>query len=133
MKTLTTSSPPFRPASSSFSTAGLLGHVMILASLALGFAAIGAHLGRGLTPGAAIVASFVALGMLIVQVFGGERYRVGPLAVGWLVAVGLVLGLGLGPVLVFYASPTRPRFSVPAWRPRWSTLPLASAGSMANR
>lgn len=104
MKTLTAYSPASRPAISNPSTARLLGHVMLLVSVALGFAAMGAYLGRELTPGAAIVASFVALGMLIVQAFGGEAYRVGPLAVGWLVAVGLVLGLGLGPVLVFYAS-----------------------------
>jgi FtsH-binding integral membrane protein len=103
MKTLTTYRPPPRVANSG-STAALLGHVMLLVAAAIGSSAAGAFIGRGLTPGTAIVASFVAFGMLIVQAFGGERYRVGPFAVAWLLAVGLVLGLGLGPVLVYYAS-----------------------------
>lgn len=42
--------------------------------------------------------------MLLVQAFGGERFRVGSFATGWLFAVAFAIGLGLGPVLDHYAS-----------------------------
>jgi FtsH-binding integral membrane protein len=42
--------------------------------------------------------------MLIAQSLGGARFRTGAFALGWLFAVGLVIGLGLGPVLSAYAS-----------------------------
>ena len=103
MKVLTTYTPTARN-DSSISSAELLGKVMGLVAIAIGFAAVGAWLGRGLSPGMAITASFVGIGMLIIQAFGGETFRLGPLALAWLFAVGWVVGLGLGPVLVFYAS-----------------------------
>jgi hypothetical protein len=42
--------------------------------------------------------------MLLVQGFGGARFRVGSFAIGWLFAVALAIGLGLGPVLAYSAS-----------------------------
>jgi modulator of FtsH protease len=39
-----------------------------------------------------------------VQAFGGERFRIGGSAIGWLFAVAFVIGLGLGPVLAYYAT-----------------------------
>jgi modulator of FtsH protease len=103
MKVLTTYTPTTRYDSTS-STAELLGKVMGLVAITIGLAAFGAWLGRELSPGMAITVSLVGFGMLIVQAFGGERFRVGPFALAWLFAVGCVIGLGLGPVLVFYAS-----------------------------
>jgi FtsH-binding integral membrane protein len=103
VKALTTYSPTSQFGKSN-STAELVGQVMLLVAVAIGFGAFGAFVGRGLSSGAAITASFAGLGMLIVQAFGGERFRVGPLAVAWLFAVGWVVGLGLGPALVFYTS-----------------------------
>ncbi len=47
----------------------------------------------------ALACSLAGFGMLIVQSFGGERFHVGGFAIGWLFAVALVIGLGLGPVL----------------------------------
>jgi modulator of FtsH protease len=86
------------------STTALLGQVMLLVAAAIGFLVLGAWIGRDLSPGAAIAFSFGGLAMLFVQGLGGERFRRGGVALGWLFAVGLVLGLGLGPVLSYYAS-----------------------------
>ena len=36
--------------------------------------------------------------------FAGERFRVGAFAMFWLFATALVIGLGLGPVIVYYAN-----------------------------
>jgi FtsH-binding integral membrane protein len=42
--------------------------------------------------------------MLMVSSFGGERFRVGSFAMGWLFATALVIGLGLGPVISYFAT-----------------------------
>jgi modulator of FtsH protease len=42
--------------------------------------------------------------MLMLSSFGGERFRVGSFAMGWLFATALVIGLGLGPVISYFAT-----------------------------
>jgi len=79
----------------------LLGQVMFLVAVALGFLALGAYLGRDLAVGTARVISFVGLGMLLVASFGGERFRIGSFAMGWLFATALAIGSGLGRVLAY--------------------------------
>jgi FtsH-binding integral membrane protein len=86
------------------STATLLGQVMFLVAVAIGFMVLGSVLGRDLSRGTALAFSIGAFGMLMIQAFGGQRFRVGSFALGWLFAVGLAIGLGLGPVLAYYAS-----------------------------
>ena len=86
------------------STAQLLGQVMFLVAVALGFCALGTLLGRDLALGTARICSFAGLGMLLVSSFAGQRFRVGAFAMGWLFATALVIGLGLGPVIAYYAS-----------------------------
>ena len=86
------------------STAQLLGQVMFLVAVALGFAALGAWLGRDLAIGTARVISFVGFGMLLVSSFGGSRFREGSFAMGWLFATATAIGLGLGPVLQYFAT-----------------------------
>ena len=86
------------------SAPGLLGRVLLLVAVAIGCAAAGAVIGRDLSPGVAITLTLVAFGMLLTQTFGGDLFRVGHFAIGWLLAVGLVIGLGVGPVLAYYAS-----------------------------
>jgi modulator of FtsH protease len=86
------------------STAQLLGQVMFLVAIAIGFCALGTLLGRDLAFGTARICSFAAFGMLLVSSFAGARFRVGAFAMGWLFATALVLGLGLGPVIDYYAS-----------------------------
>jgi FtsH-binding integral membrane protein len=42
--------------------------------------------------------------MLLVSSFAGERFRVGTFAMGWLFATALLIGLGLGPVIAYFAT-----------------------------
>jgi modulator of FtsH protease len=86
------------------SSTGLLGKVLMLVAVALGVAAVGALLGRGLPAGVAITVTLGACGMLIIQALGGRRFRVGTFALGWLYALALAIGLGVGPVLTRYVS-----------------------------
>jgi FtsH-binding integral membrane protein len=86
------------------STTQLLGQVLFLVAVALVFAAVGSLLGKDMEFGTARICSFAGLGMLLVSSFGGERFRYGSFAMGWLFATALLIGLGLGPVLAEYAS-----------------------------
>jgi modulator of FtsH protease len=86
------------------STAQLLGQVLFLVAIAIGFCALGTLLGRDLAIGTARIISFVGFGMLLLSSFGGERFRVGPFAMGWLFATALIIGLGLGPVIAYFAT-----------------------------
>jgi FtsH-binding integral membrane protein len=85
------------------SSTQLLGQVLFLVAIALGFAAVGTVLGREVEPGTARIVSFVGLGMLLVSSFGGERFRVGSFAMGWLFATALAIGIGLGPVIGYFS------------------------------
>src|SRR3954451_12204908 len=86
------------------STAQLLGQVMFLVAIALAFCALGTYLGRDLQIGTARILSFVGFGMLLASSFGGERFRGGPFAMGWLFATATAIGLGLGPVIQYFAT-----------------------------
>jgi FtsH-binding integral membrane protein len=77
---------------------------MFLVAIALAFAAIGTWIGRDLEVGTARILSFAGFGMLMVSSFAGERFRVGSFAMGWLFATALVIGLGLGPVIAYFAT-----------------------------
>jgi FtsH-binding integral membrane protein len=81
------------------STSRLMGQVMFLVAVAIGFLALGSVVGRELEVTTARILSFVGFGMLILASFGGRRFRVGPFAIGWLNATAFVIGLGLGPVI----------------------------------
>lgn len=86
------------------SYAAVFGWTMGLVGLALAFLAVGAYLGRDLSQGAAVGCSFAGLGMLLIASFGGQRFRVGRFGMGWLFATAATMGLGLGPVLAYYAN-----------------------------
>ena len=83
------------------STATLLGQVMFLVAVALAFMVAGSYIGRDLGEGTAFILFLVAFGMLIAQSFV-ERLRVGTLAIGWLYAIALLLGIGIGPALNYF-------------------------------
>ncbi|HWI09348.1 MAG TPA: Bax inhibitor-1 family protein [Solirubrobacteraceae bacterium] len=83
------------------STATLLGQVMFLVAVALGFMVAGSWIGRDLAQGTGLIVFLVAFGMLIAQSFV-EPLRVGTLAVGWLYAIALLLGIGIGPALSYF-------------------------------
>jgi modulator of FtsH protease len=91
-----------RPAA--ISTTKLLGQVMFLVAIALGFAALGTWIGRDIAVGTARILSFAGFGMLLVSSFAGERFRVGSFAMGWLFATATAIGLGLGPVIQYFAT-----------------------------
>jgi modulator of FtsH protease len=80
------------------STATLLGQVMFLVAIAIGFMVAGSYIARDLSEGTAFVLFLVAFGMLIAQSFV-ERLRVGTFAIGWLYAIALLIGMGIGPAL----------------------------------
>jgi modulator of FtsH protease len=90
--------------SQAISTTRLLGQVMFLVAVALAFAALGTFVGRDLEIGTARLLSFAGFGMLLVSSFAGERFRVGSFAMFWLFATALVIGLGLGPVIAYFAT-----------------------------
>jgi FtsH-binding integral membrane protein len=81
--------------------AGVFGQVMGLVAATLGCLTLGAYLGRDISGGASI-ACFM-LGFLCIIGLNFVRDSGGP-AIGLLFATGLFLGLGLGGVLVAYAS-----------------------------
>jgi modulator of FtsH protease len=85
------------------STAQLLGQVMFLVAIALGFCALGTLIGRDLSLGTARLCSYAGFGMLLVSSFAGERFRVGTFAMGWLFATALLIGLGLGPIIAYFS------------------------------
>src|SRR5688500_19444795 len=86
------------------STAQLLGQVLFLVAVAIGFCAVGTLLGRDLSLGTARACSFAGFGMLLVSSFAGARFRVGPFAMGWLFATALLVGLGLGLLLALFSA-----------------------------
>ena len=82
--------------------ATLLGQVMFLVAVALGFLTAGASSARTSSPGTAFILFLVAFGMLLAQAFGGERFRVGTFAIAWLYCIALLLGLGIGPTIGYF-------------------------------
>jgi modulator of FtsH protease len=84
------------------SVPALLGQVMGLVAIAIAFLALGSYVGRDVALGTARVISFVGFGMLLLSSFGGQIFRVGSFAIGWLFATALAIGIGLGPVLAYF-------------------------------
>jgi modulator of FtsH protease len=85
------------------STATLLGQVMFLVAVAIGFMALGSYIGRDLSLGTSRIIFFAGFGMLIVAAFV-PRLRVGPIGIAWLYTIALMIGLGLGPVIAYFVA-----------------------------
>ena len=81
--------------------ATLLGQVMFLVAVALGFMTAGALIGQDLSDGTGFVLFLVAFGMLLAQSFVA-RLRVGTFAICWLYGIALLLGLGIGPTIGYF-------------------------------
>lgn len=86
------------------STTQLMGQVLFLVAIALAFCAAGTLIGKDLELGTARLFSFAGFGMLLVSSFGGERFRVGAFAMGWLFATALAIGIGIGPLIAYFAT-----------------------------
>ncbi|MGH2916953.1 MAG: Bax inhibitor-1/YccA family protein [Solirubrobacteraceae bacterium] len=93
---------PTRPALTRDQTRGVFGQVMGLVALTLGCTALGAYIGRDFTGGTGILfllAMFACIiGLQAAAARGHEQ-----LAIALLFALGLTLGIFLGPVLAVYA------------------------------
>ncbi len=81
----------------------IMGQTMFLVAAALGLCALGSVLGRDLSDGAATFCSFAGLGMLIAQSFV-RPLRYGALGIGWLAALAVLIGFGLGPMIAYFAT-----------------------------
>jgi modulator of FtsH protease len=105
-ETSSTTTTAFREeaAPRAISTAQLMGQVLFLVAIALAFCAAGTLIGKDVEPGTARLFSFAGFGMLLVSSFAGERFRVGAFAMGWLFATALAIGIGLGPVIAYFAT-----------------------------
>jgi FtsH-binding integral membrane protein len=83
-------------------TRSVFGQVMGLVALTVGCTALGAYIGRNLSGGTAIILFFVALACVFALQFAAARGRE-QVATGLLFALGLLLGMAVGPVLAVYA------------------------------
>ena len=83
-------------------TRTLFGQTMGFVALTAGLFALGAYLGRNLSPGAGLLLFIAAFVCLIAMRFTSRSSP--PLTVLLLVAFGLFIGLALAPTLVSYAS-----------------------------
>jgi modulator of FtsH protease len=114
------------------STAAILGQVLFLVAVALGFAVAGTVMGRDLSEGAARACSFAGLGMLIVTWFV-DAVRRGPLGIGWLCGLSLLIGLGLGPVIGYVASVDPGALTSAAGITALTVLGMASIGFVLDK
>lgn len=80
----------------------LFSRVMFLVGVTCAFTALGAFIGKDLSSGIGIVFWIVALGMILAS--GFIKRQSGALGMGLLFAVGLVLGLAVGPTLNYYVA-----------------------------
>jgi FtsH-binding integral membrane protein len=102
----------------------LFGHVMWLVALTAGCFALGCYAGRHLSPGWTIIWWIAGFGCLIGLNFA--RRASSGVSIALLVLMGVFLGLGLGPVLIYYST-TSPRA---VWEAAGATaLFIAGCGS----
>jgi FtsH-binding integral membrane protein len=81
----------------------LLGQVMGYVSATVAFAAFGAYLGRNLSGGTGLLALVVTLPIIFGLNAAAEKGRE-QLAIGLLFGLGLLIGVGVAPVIADYAS-----------------------------
>jgi modulator of FtsH protease len=115
------------------SAIGVFGWVMGLVALAIAFLALGSYLGRDLSRGAALACSLVGLGMLLVQSFGGERFRRGSFAMGWLFGLATMIGLGLGSFIAYYVEFNRDALAQAFAGTAATVLAMASLGLFLSK
>lgn len=80
----------------------IFGQVMSLVAVTCLFCAAGAYAGRDLSPGTGLIAFIAALGALFgLRAIAARNQQ---LATALLFGIGLLLGLGIGPIVASYAS-----------------------------
>ncbi len=114
------------------STAQILGQVMFLVAIAIGFLVAGTVIGRELDAGTARICSFVGFGMLIVTWFV-NALRHGALGIGWLCGLSLMIGLGLGPVIGYLAETQPAAITTAAGITALTVLGMAAIGFVLEK
>jgi modulator of FtsH protease len=114
------------------STAAILGQVMFLVAVAIGFAVAGTFIGRELSEGAARACFFAGFGMLIASSFV-NALRYGALGIGWLCALALLLGLGLGPTIGYLSEVDPGAISTAAGITALTVLGMAALGFVLDK
>jgi modulator of FtsH protease len=80
----------------------VFGQVMSLVALTVGCAALGAYLGRNLSGGIGLALFIGVFACIFALNFAAKAGR-DQLAIGFLFAIGLLIGLAVAPVLAYYA------------------------------
>jgi modulator of FtsH protease len=114
------------------SSAAILGQVMFLVAVALAFLVAGTVMGRELSVGAARACSFAGMGMLIVTWFV-DAVRRGPIGIGWLCGLSLLIGLGLGPVISFIATTNPGQITTAAGITALTVFGMAALGFVLDK
>jgi modulator of FtsH protease len=81
----------------------VFGQTMFLVAVTAGFTAIGAYIGRDLSMGAALLFYLAGFGVVLGLSFARKAQN-GALGMSLLFALGLLLGLGVGPTIASYVS-----------------------------
>lgn len=114
------------------STARVLGQVMFLVAVALGFCVAGTLMGRELSEGAARACTFAGMGMLVVTWFV-NAVRHGSLGIFWMCAFSLLIGLGLGPVIGYLAEVDPGAITTAAGITALTVLGMAALGFVLDK
>ena len=105
---------------------------MFLVAVAIGFLVAGTVIGRELSESAARICSFVGMGMLICTWFV-SALRYGALGIGWLCALSLMIGLGLGPVIGYLAETDPAPITTAAGITALTVLGMAAIGFVIDK
>lgn len=127
-----TALPPYVDAGSAASYGALLAQTMLLVAMAIGVLTLGAVIGQDYSRGAALGFSIGGIVMLFAQPFV-SALRHGLLGTVWLFAIALAIGLGLGPVLAYYASVNPDLLVEAAGMTGLVTLGAASFGTLTSK
>jgi FtsH-binding integral membrane protein len=82
---------------------GVFGQVMGLVALTIGFLALGAYVGRNINGGSSFIFFLLGLGCVVGLNYAAARGRE-QLAIVFLLGMGLLLGLFISPVIVYYTT-----------------------------
>jgi modulator of FtsH protease len=114
------------------STARILGMVMFLVAVAIGFLVAGTAIGKNVEESTARIFSFVGFGMLVATWFVGAL-RYGPVGIGWLCALSLAIGIGLGPVIGYLAEVDPGAVTTAAGLTGLTVLGMAAVGFVIDK
>jgi modulator of FtsH protease len=110
----------------------ILGQVMFLVAVAIGFMVAGTVMGRELTEGTARICFFAGMGMLVATWFI-QRLRYGALGIGWLCGFAVLFGMGLGPALNYVAQTDPGAITTAVGITALTVLGMAAIGFMLEK